>query len=53
MCAKIEKIMIECNSHGGYRFREKNEAGERVLNFASMYELAIGNTFLENEKIII
>jgi len=31
--------------HGGYGFGKRNEAGEKVLDFASSYELAITNTY--------
>ena len=31
--------------HGGYRFEEKNAAGEAILEFAMAYDLAIANTY--------
>lgn len=38
--------------HGGYGFAKENEAGEKVLDFASSYELAIISTyFRKREKI--
>jgi len=31
--------------HGGYGFGQRNEAGEKVLDFASLCELVIINTY--------
>lgn len=31
--------------HGQYGFGDRNEAGEKILDFASLYELAKINTY--------
>ena len=36
--------------HGGYGFGERNYMGERVLDFAQAYELAIVNTFYRKRE---
>ena len=36
--------------HGGHRFDENNEAGERILDFPSAYELAIVNTYFRKRE---
>ena len=47
-----ERIFIggDLNGHvgktsGGYGFRERNAAGEAILEFAMAYDLAIANTY--------
>jgi len=36
--------------HGGFGFREGNEVGERVLDFALSYDFAVINTYFRKKK---
>lgn len=36
--------------HGGYGFGEKNEAGKRILDFPSAYEIVIVNTYFRKRE---
>ena len=38
--------------HGGFGFGERNEDGERVLDFSVANNLVIGNTFFTKETVI-
>jgi hypothetical protein len=45
----IEKVEYE-RVHGGYDFDERNKIAEKVLDFASSYELTIINTYLRKRE---
>ena len=36
--------------HGGQTLGQRNEEGERILEFAQMYDLALVNTFFEKKE---
>ena len=44
-----EKLEYE-RVHGGYGFGERNEAGEKVLDYAASYGLAIMNTYFKKRE---
>ena len=41
--------------HGGYGFRDRNEAGVSILDFAVAYDLILANTYFKkrDEHLII
>lgn len=42
----VGKDKLDYDEYEGHGFGERNEIGEKVLDFASAYELEIVNTFI-------